>query len=186
MSVEEWASKIQQTLAETNVREGLHDDDAIPLVDWGTSQAQHIASRMAAPDNTPPNDEQLSNLGYSLARLLTRITWVVTYRDKKDPTWLTRTFQMINQLNRELHGEDAPVLSDEEIAAWIAGHQGKSNGELVQQLIARLTPAPADTPPPAPPPAGPPSLRDTLTQVFSDSKTSPQGEETNGPSQANP
>ena len=99
------------------------------------------------------------NQGYALARLMTRLNWLVTYRHKKDAAWLTRTFQMVNQLSREVYGDEAPTFSDEEIAAWLAGHGTRSNADLLSDLIARLTlPAPPGSAPSAPPlPGRPPA-----------------------------
>ena len=63
---------------------------------------------------------------------MTRITWVVVYRAKKDAVWLARTFHTINDLSRELYGADAPSLTDDEITAWIADSQDKNSGDLVR------------------------------------------------------
>jgi hypothetical protein len=137
-----WAKQIQEAIASTSaVREGLHDDEATPLIEWGIAHSEYLGRRMAAPDATPPTPEQVDGTAFALVRLMTRITWLVVYRNKKDAAWLTRTFAALNQVSRELYGEDAPVLSDEEIAAWIAEQPAHSNAELVQGLIARLTPA---------------------------------------------
>lgn len=143
-----WVKIIEDTIADSSkVREGLHDDEAIPLIDWGAEQAGQIAARMAVPDTPEPDQETVEETAYALVRLMTRITWVATYRHKKDAAWLTRTFNTINKLSEQLYGPDAPVLSEDEIATWIAEHENYSNGELVQKLIARLTPVPAsDTP----------------------------------------
>lgn len=140
------------------VRDGLRDDEAIPFVEWGLARARHLAARLAGTAGAPPDEEQVADKGYALTRLMTRLNWLVTYRFKKDAEWLTRTFQMINQLSRELYGDDAPVFSDEEIAAWLAGHASQSNAELLAGLMARLTPErpPDATPPPTSvPPAAP-------------------------------
>lgn len=140
-STTQWTQQIQDTLAgNSGMREGLDDDEALPLVNWGAEQAETVAHRLAQPDAPPPDDEQVALAANNLGRLLTRITWVVTFREKKDAAWLTRTFAKINALSQEVFGPDAPTLSDEEIAEWIAGQAGKSNGELVRDLIARLTP----------------------------------------------
>lgn len=148
-----WTKRITDVIAESEkVREGLHDDEALPLVDWGAAQAQALGARLAAPETPSPGPEQAAETGYALVRLMTRITWVVTYRHKKDAAWLTRTFHKINDLSRELHGPDAPALSDEEIAAWIVEHPTHTNGELVQGLIARLTPGAPTAPTHAPGP----------------------------------
>ncbi len=122
------------------VRDGLHDDEAIPFVEWGLARARHLATRLAGVAGAPPDEEQIADKGYALTRLMTRLNWLVTYRFKKDADWLTRTFQMINQLTRELYGDEAPVFSDEEIAAWLADHARHSNAELLTGLMARLTP----------------------------------------------
>lgn len=140
-STTQWTRQIQDTLAgNSGMREGLDDDEALPLVNWGAEQAETVAHRLAQPDTPPPDDEQVALAAHNLGRLLTRITWVVTFRTKKDAAWLTRTFAKINALSQEVFGPDAPTLSDEEIAAWIDEQAGKSNGELVQGLITRLTP----------------------------------------------
>jgi hypothetical protein len=136
-----WAKVIQESLADTSaVREGLTDDDAIPLVDWGIICAQFLGQQLCLPGTAEPTQEQAGNLGYALTRLMTRLNWLVTYRHKKDAAWLTRTFQMVNQLAKELYGESAPAVPDDEIAAWIAAHAGQSNGDLLRGLIARYTP----------------------------------------------
>jgi hypothetical protein len=141
-NAQRWAKQIQEAIASTSaVREGLHDDEAIPLIEWGMAHSEHLGRRMAAPGVPEPSPEQVDGAAFALVRLMTRVTWLVVYRNKKDAAWLTRTFAALNQLSRELYGEDAPVFSDEEIATWIAEHANHTNGELVQGLIARLTPA---------------------------------------------
>lgn len=150
-------------LSSEKVRDGLRDDEAIPFVEWGLTRARHLAARLATPAQDAPDEEQIADRGYALARLMTRINWLVTYRFKKDAAWLTRTFQMINQLSRELYGDDAPVFSDQEIAAWLTEQANRSNAELLADLMARLTPerppdaAPAPSATPAPPLPGRPS-----------------------------
>jgi hypothetical protein len=155
MPPEQWAKQIQDAIASsTKVREGLSDDDALPLMDWGIAYANALAARLSAPDAPEPTGEQVGNTAYSLTRLMTRITWLVTYRTKKDARWLTQTFQMVNKLSQELLGSDAPVFSDEEIAAWIADHPNHTDGDLIRNLMARLSPPTAAVPPPEPPALG--------------------------------
>ncbi len=162
--LDRWTKQIQDALAgNSGLREGLTDDEALPLVNWGAEQARTVAQRLAQAGEVAPDSEQIDNSAYTLGRLMARINWVVTYRNKKDAAWLTRTFAKINQLSREVFGPDAPVLSDDEIAAWIADHPNHSNAELLHELIARLTPkgaASPEAPPAAPPspPAEPPDL----------------------------
>lgn len=137
-----YTQKLREAVVSTSaVREGLPDDDAIPFIEWGSAHADVVARRLAAPGSPPPSEEQVAGMAYTLTRLLTRLNWLVTYRSKKDAAWLARTFAMVNQLSRELHGDEAPTLSDEEIAAWIADQPNRTDRELLQQLVARLTPA---------------------------------------------
>lgn len=151
--VDRAARLIEDTLISSEkVRDGLRDDEAIPFVEWGLARARQLAARLTAAATTSLDEEQVADKGYALARLMTRINWLVTYRHRKDAAWLTRTFQMINQLSRELYGEDAPTFSDEEISAWLASHEMRTNAELIADLMARLTPdRPPDTAPPATP-----------------------------------
>lgn len=149
MSPQPWVTKILETIADSSpIREGLKDDEAQPLIDWGTKCADHLGQRLAAPGTPAP--EQVESTAYNLTRLMTRINWMATYRHKKDAVWLTRTFQMINQLSRELFGDDAPVMTAEQITAWLADHARLTNAEVVQNLIARFSP-PAMAAPSAPP-----------------------------------
>lgn len=148
-------------LSSEKVRDGLRDDEAIPFIEWGLERARHLAARLAGSATSPLDEEQIADKGYALTRLMTRVNWLVTYRHKKDAAWLTRTFQMINQLSRELYGENAPTFSDEEIAAWLGEHAQRSDAELLASLLARLTPAPSpptETPPAAPPLPGRPAF----------------------------
>jgi hypothetical protein len=166
----ERAARLMQDgiVSSEKVRDGLRDDEAVPFVEWGLRRAKQLATRLAAADQLTTDDEQIADQGYALTRMMTRVNWLVTYRHKKDAAWLTRTFQMINQLSRELYGDEAPIFSDEEIAAWLAGHSARSNAELIGDLVARLTPssdsAPSEPTPapfdsessaPAPPPSAP-------------------------------
>lgn len=163
--VDRWTKLIQDTIADSSgVREGLHDDEAMPLIDWGAARAEQLAARLASPGTPEPTEESVGETAYSLVRLMTRITWVVVYRRKKDAAWLTRTFNKINELSQEVHGPDAPTLTDAEIAAWIAGDDNRTNGELIADLIARLTPQAATASPPEP--AAPPGVPDLIARVI--------------------
>jgi len=156
-AAQRWAKQIQEAIASTSaVREGLHDDEATPLIEWGIAHSEHLGRRMAAPGVPEPTPEQVDGAAFALVRLMTRITWLVVYRNKKDAAWLTRTFAALNQTSRELYGDDAPAFSDQEIAAWIAEHPKHTNAELIQGLIAHLTPAAMSTPSiPSEPPDAP-------------------------------
>lgn len=165
--IQRWTAVIHDKLADagSSIREGLTDDEARPLMDWGVDQAPRLAARLAGPDTPAPSDDQVKEAAHALTRLMTRITWVVTYRDQKDDEWLMRTLVKINQLSQEVYGPDAPQLSDEEIARWIAARGQHNTGELVQGLVERYTPAttaPAE-PPAEPPAAGPTPLSNVLS-----------------------
>ena len=162
---ERWSRQIQDALADSaKVREGLRDEEALPFIDWGVAMADYLGRRLAAPGAPEPAEEQVSDMAYALTRLMARMNWLVTYRDKKDSAWLTKTFQMVNMLSRELHGDGAPVFSDEEIAAWIADQPNHTNGELLQGLVARLTPSALGAAPQSSeaPPAHPAPLSDSV------------------------
>jgi hypothetical protein len=114
MPSEELSKQIQDTLVTNEkVREGLASDDALPFMDWGSAYADVLAEHLAAPETPEPNEEQVNETAYALARLMMRINWLVTYRKQKDAAWLTQTFQMVNKLSRDLLGEAAPVFTDE-------------------------------------------------------------------------
>lgn len=152
---ERWSQHIQDALAtDEKVREGLTDDEALPFMDWGNHYAGVLAARFSTSGAPEPNEEQVNETAYSLTRLMTRLTWLVTYRNQKDAGWLTQTFQMVNKLSRDLLGDNAPVFSDQEVTAWIADHAKHTNGELLQNLMARLAPA-AEAAPPSVPPVAP-------------------------------
>jgi hypothetical protein len=156
MPPEELSKQIQDTLVTNEkVREGLDVDDALPFMDWGSAYADVLAERLAAPETPEPNEEQVNETAYALARLMMRINWLVTYRDKKDAAWLTQTFQMVNKLSRDLLGDAAPVFADDEIAAWLAEHSAHTNRYLLQNFMARLSP-PALAAPDVEPPSSPP------------------------------
>lgn len=157
------ARRIQDVLADSSkIREGLRDEDALPLVDWGIARADDLAARLAARPDT--NDEQIDQAAHTLQRLMTRVNWVVVYRDKKDEAWLSKMFQLINKLNRDLYGDDAPQLSDAAIAAWLADRSNHESGALIQGLLARLQPGgPAGS---AAPPANPATDDDSPPAPF--------------------
>jgi hypothetical protein len=141
MPPEELSKQIQDTLVTNEkVREGLASDDALPFMDWGSAYADVLAERLAAPETPEPDEEQVNDTAYTLVRLMMQMNWLVTYRNQKDAAWLTQTFQTVNRLSRDLLGEAAPVFADEEIAAWLAEHSTHTNRDVLQDLMARLSP----------------------------------------------
>lgn len=136
-----WAKKIQDIIADSsNLREGLSDEEAMPLIDWGVERAVQLGDRLSQPDHADLTEEQVEDIGYALVRLMTRIAWLVVYRNEKDAEWLTRTFNKVNDLSQELDGPGAPMLLEEEITTWNNQHVMYSNSQLINDLITRLTP----------------------------------------------
>jgi len=126
----EWTQRIQDVIAsDEGLSEGLNDEEALPLIDWGRQQAEKLGSKLA-----DPTDEKAAATGHVLARLMKRITWLAVYRQEKDANWLAQTISEINDLNRQLHGAEAPALTPEEVAGLV------SHSDVVQKAMQRLTP----------------------------------------------
>jgi hypothetical protein len=81
-------------------------------------------------------------LSGALPKLLTRITWVVVYRQKKGADWTTRTLNQLNELNQTLHGADAPQLGDLTIAELAGAQDEMEPAALINSLIESLSPEP--------------------------------------------
>ena len=144
-----WAALLQDAIAtDSAIREGLHDDDAVPFVEWGRAHAARVAARWVAQGITP-DEEQLDEAAGALMDLMTNINWAVRYRGKKGTAWTVNILRSLNGLNRQLLGDDAPTLDEETLAAWVTGNLQRADGQVLRDLLARLTP-------PAQPPTAPP------------------------------
>lgn len=182
------ARAMQDALAgNESVREGLRDEDAIPLIDWGRAQAEALAARRTMPE------AEAADAGMLLADLLSTMTWAVVYRHSKDAAWLSQTLHTLNDLSRDLAGDEAPQLSDETIAAWVAGHAERSDGDLLRELMAHFAlpetlsapPAAPTIPPPAAPPAPiPPAPAAALSTLAGLTPSAPQTPTEPEPSEA--
>ncbi|RPI93905.1 MAG: hypothetical protein EHM39_12560 [Chloroflexi bacterium] len=157
MLAEDIAKRLQETFASNEkVREGLTDAEALTLLDWGIAYATALAARLAAnPPTAQMTEEQIGEVGYTLTRLMTRMNWLVTYRTRKDAAWLVQTFQQVNKLSQELLGEQAPVISSEQIQGWLDYEIQRTNDALIQNLTAQLSPP--EIAPPASPEGGQPA-----------------------------
>lgn len=147
-SVAHWTAHIQDVVAsDSSIREGLQDDDAIPLMDWGRAQAQQLAARMVT--QTPTIDEEIADAeAHALVKLMTTISRAVVHRHAQGDDWLVKVFNRLNKTSQRVYGDNAPVMSDEAIAAWIATHKDRSNGELLRDLLARFSPPESGATPP--------------------------------------
>jgi len=151
-----WAKLLQDAIAtDSAIREGLHDDDALPFIEWGRAQAERVAARWAA-QGLSPDEEQLDEAAGALIDLMTDINWAVRYRRKKGTAWLVNRLRSINALSRELFGEGAPTLNEETMAAWVTDNIQNVDGQVLRGLLAQLTPP--EKPPVAPPLPGRPPL----------------------------
>ncbi len=155
-----WAKILQDAIVtDSAIREGLQDDDAVPFLAWGKSQAERVAARWVAQGVTP-DEEQLDEAAGALMDLMTNINWAVRYRHKKGTAWLINVLRSLNTLSRELLGTDAPTLDEEVIAAWVADDVQHADGQVLRDLLAQLTPSedhPAAPPLPGRKPPGPAS-----------------------------
>ena len=160
-----WAKLLQDAIAtDSAIREGLHDDDAVPFIEWGRAQAERVAARWAA-QGISPDEEQLDEAAGALIDLMTNINWAVRYRGKKGTAWTVNILRSLNGLSRDLLGEDAPTLNEETLAAWVTDNIQRADSLVLRDLMAQLTPT--EKPPTAPPlPGRPPhGVANTLGQA---------------------
>lgn len=140
----EWSAKIKDAiLSDSALRDGLTDQEAQPLIDWGLARAEEIGSQIAA---LPAAEIEivLEEKQYALLKLMTRITWIAIHRAGKGAEWTTATLQKLNELNQTLYGETAPQISDNLIAAYAQQSNGLTQGEMVLELMKQLSPPSQD------------------------------------------
>jgi hypothetical protein len=137
-----WAEQLRDIiLSNSAIRNGIHDDAAQPLIDWGLALAEQVTESLTSmPDNVA--SVRFEALSGALPKLLTRITWVVVYRQKKGADWTTRTLNQLNELNQTLHGADAPQLGDLTIAELAGAQDEMEPAALINSLIESLSPEP--------------------------------------------
>ena len=139
-----WAEQLRDIiLSNSALREGIQDDAAQPLIDWGLALAEQVTKNLPSMPDTVAS-ERYEALSGALPRLLTRITWVVVHREKKGPDWTTRTLNQLNELNHMLHGADAPQLSPSRIAELANRQDELEPAALINNLIEALSPPPAN------------------------------------------
>ena len=142
------AQNLRDAILENSaLRDGLTDDEAQPLIDWGLALADEVGAKV---DQLPAEDLETNYEEHAAAllKLLTRITWAATYRTNKGEAWTRTTLEQLNQLNRTLRGEAAPQISENAISGYAQGADGLDNGAFVRELMKQLSPAVALLPPP--------------------------------------
>jgi hypothetical protein len=137
-----WAEQLRDAiLSNSAIREGIQDDAAQPLIDWGLQLAEQVTARLPSmPDSIV--EQRFEALSAALPKLLTRITWVVVHREKKGADWTSRTLTQLNELNQTLHGTNAPQIDEARIAQLANRQDGLEPAALISDLIAVLSPQP--------------------------------------------
>ncbi len=137
-----WGEQLRDAILENSaIRDGLTDDEAQPLIDWGLARAVEVTQGLDLMDEMDA-EARYEELYNALPKLLTRITWVALYRADKGADWTTRTLEQLNEFNRTLLGDYAPQISPTAINAYAALTDGMEAGALVVELMRRLSPPP--------------------------------------------
>lgn len=142
------AQRLRDAILENSaLRDGLTDDQAQPLIDWGLALADEVGAKI---DQMPADDLETNYETYAsaLLKLMTRITWVATYRSSKGEAWTQDTLAKLNELNRTLRGESAPQISETTMHGYAQQIDGLDQGALVRELMQQLSPTVQLLPPP--------------------------------------
>ena len=140
-----WIERLRDAVLDSSaMRDGLNDDEAQPLVDWGLALAD-IAGAAFAQHIMEDQETAFDELRGTLLKLLTRITWTALHRQNKGYEWTARTLEQINDFNRRIQGDQAQVLPSGLIQAYAQSLDGLDRGSLVRDIIQRLS-APSSTP----------------------------------------
>lgn len=181
-AVSQATTTIQDVIAsDSSIREGLQDDNAIALIEWGRAEAARLAARLVA-ENADLDEETVQTHAGALVRLMTTISRAVVYRHKQDADWLGKVFKRLNKTSQRVYGDDAPTLSEDAINAWIAGHADRSDDDVLRDLLQRYSPPAPDAAPLSDavdlPDWSPPTLPGRSTNDSNDdaAPTSPTGE----------
>ena len=139
-----WAEQLRDAiLSNSAIRNGIQDDEAQQLIDWGLQLAQEVTAGLTSmPDNIA--SVRFQALSEALPKLLTRVTWVAVHREKKGPDWTMRTLNQLNELNQTLHGVDAPQLGEERMVDIATAPAEPDVKTLIGNLIIDLSPQPAN------------------------------------------
>lgn len=134
-----WGQKLRDAiLSNSAVRDGLTDEEAQPLIDWGLGLADIIGKKMASlPDPEAAYETYLA----ALPKLMTRINWLTTFSQKKGAEWTKKTIAQVQELSQTLFEEQAPPLDAENMLRYlILGAEEIDRKSRVMLLIQKLTP----------------------------------------------
>lgn len=136
-------------LDNSSLRDGLTDDEAEPLIEWGLAQAESLTRNL--PDQSSDEAEiRYEELYSTLPKLMTRITWAATFRAQKGADWTLNALKQLNELSQTLHGENAPQIPEHLLTAYAQGADGLDQGAFVLALMEHFTPSEPDKPSPPP------------------------------------
>jgi hypothetical protein len=134
-----WGQKLRDAiLSNSAVRDGLTDDEAQPLIDWGLALADGIGKKMAQlPDPEGAYETYLA----ALPKLLTRVNWLAVFSAKKGPEWTKKTIDQVHELTQTLFEEQAPPIDSENMLRYLVlGVEALDRNSVVHQLIQKLSP----------------------------------------------
>ncbi len=135
-----WTAKLHDTILDnSSITDGLTDDQAQPLIDWGLDMAVIVTQNFpSTPD--PALEDRFDELRADLPRLMKRISWICLYREKKGPEWTLKTLGQLNEMNQNLHGAHAPQIPPQEQEQLAHQQIGLDGLALIRHLMQRLTP----------------------------------------------
>lgn len=135
-----WSTKLRDAiLSNSAIRDGLHDDEAQPLIDWGMALSDMIGTKLS---QMPESEVEVVYDTYqtALSKLMTRLNWLTIFSKKKGEDWTRKTIGQINELTQTLFGEQAPQLSPDEILQALLVDTETENKVRIAQLMRKVTP----------------------------------------------
>jgi hypothetical protein len=137
-----WGQSLQDAILDNSaLRDGLTDDEAQPLIDWGLDLAATLTQGL---DRLPDVEAEAryEQLYAHLPKLMTRFTWLALHRAAKGQDWATRTLEQMNDYSRELYGPAAPQLNALALGRYASGADALERGALILALMADFSPPP--------------------------------------------
>lgn len=122
------------------MRDGLTDDEAKPMIDFGMALANDVGDKLEAHAKSPEFEAYYEDQRTAFVKIMTRIGWVAIYREKKGADWTVKTLKQINDYHQTLRGAEAPQLSPTIINAYAHQMDGLDKGAFVQDILNQLSP----------------------------------------------